>query len=144
MCTVKQCKARLIFNSCSLSDYKFLRQVSYVVQVWVDWLIKLHLIPGSKSHTRIYHIFLKAQVRQSKLRLKQANDRIVEGHVGALVFGYLGKSESPVVLMVGRAHFYEGHSMQDITFPMRVMTLLGINQVIGMLPNALVPFLIEQ
>lgn len=61
----------------------------------------------------------------------------VEGHVGALVFGLLGESKVPVVLMVGRVHFYEGHSIQDITFPIRVMKLLGIKQVIGKLLSLL-------
>ena len=33
--------------------------------------------------------------------------------------------------MVGRVHFYEGHSIQDVTFPIRVMKLLGVETVIG-------------
>ncbi|KAL9107570.1 MAG: hypothetical protein Q9227_007570 [Pyrenula ochraceoflavens] len=53
----------------------------------------------------------------------------VEGHDGKLVFGFMGKN-IPVVLMVGRTHFYEGHSIDSITFPVRVFKLLGIETLI--------------
>ena len=52
----------------------------------------------------------------------------VEGHVGAFVFGLCqGKS---VVALQGRLHYYEGHSMQTITIPVRVMAKLGVRQLV--------------
>lgn len=52
----------------------------------------------------------------------------VEGHAGRLVIGKLeGKK---VVAMQGRFHFYEGYPMQEVTFPVRVMKLLGIKTLI--------------
>lgn len=54
----------------------------------------------------------------------------VVGHAGKLVFGHLGEKKTPVVVMVGRAHFYEGHSIEKVTFPVRVMKLLGIQSII--------------
>jgi purine-nucleoside phosphorylase len=52
----------------------------------------------------------------------------VEAHKGRLIFGKLnGKN---VVCMQGRFHFYEGYSMQKVTFPIRVMKLLGIKTLI--------------
>jgi purine-nucleoside phosphorylase len=48
----------------------------------------------------------------------------VEGHQGRFIFGKL--SEKPVVVMQGRFHFYEGYSMEDVTLPIRVMKLLGV------------------
>ncbi|KAL1963205.1 hypothetical protein VTN77DRAFT_8638 [Rasamsonia byssochlamydoides] len=53
----------------------------------------------------------------------------VSGHAGKLVFGFLGE-KIPVVLMVGRTHYYEGHSMERITLPIRVFKLLGVDMVI--------------
>ena len=52
----------------------------------------------------------------------------VEGHSGRLVAGTLGGS--PVVVMQGRVHFYEGHQPEAVTFPMRVMGALGVRAVI--------------
>ena len=48
----------------------------------------------------------------------------VEGHSGRLIFGNLGGKK--VVAMQGRFHFYEGYTMEKVTFPVRVMKLLGI------------------
>jgi purine-nucleoside phosphorylase len=52
----------------------------------------------------------------------------VQGHKGALVFGTIGNTK--VVAMQGRFHFYEGYSMQEVTFPVRVMKYLGIKKLI--------------
>lgn len=52
----------------------------------------------------------------------------VHGHKGRLVFAEIqGKK---VVMMQGRNHFYEGHSMQEITYPVKVMKALGIKTLI--------------
>ncbi len=50
------------------------------------------------------------------------------GHAGRFVAGRL--AGKPVLCMQGRLHFYEGHSMQDIAFPIRVMKALGVQTLI--------------
>jgi len=52
----------------------------------------------------------------------------VEGHAGKLLSGKLG--ETRVLVMQGRFHFYEGYSMQEVTFPVRVMNFLGIKTLV--------------
>ena len=48
----------------------------------------------------------------------------VEGHSGKLIFGKLGQKD--IMAMQGRFHYYEGYTMQQVTFPVRVMRELGI------------------
>ncbi len=63
----------------------------------------------------------------------------VPSHENQLVFGTIDKKT--VVAMQGRFHFYEGYSMQEVTFPVRIMKALGIKTLIvsnasgGMNPN---------
>src|SRR5437879_2097421 len=52
----------------------------------------------------------------------------VEGHAGRLVVGKVG--DAPVAAMQGRFHFYEGYSLEDVTFPIRVLKLLGVRTLI--------------
>lgn len=52
----------------------------------------------------------------------------VQSHAGKLIFGRI--SGTAVVAMAGRFHYYEGYSMQQVTFPVRVMKELGIRQII--------------
>lgn len=47
----------------------------------------------------------------------------VKGHKGRFVFGYIGST--PVVIMQGRFHYYEGYSMEEVVLPIRLMKKLG-------------------
>jgi purine-nucleoside phosphorylase len=52
----------------------------------------------------------------------------VQGHIGRLVFGEL--ETKPVMVLQGRVHYYEGYSMDQVVFPVRVMQRLGIKTLI--------------
>lgn len=52
----------------------------------------------------------------------------VVGHKGRFVFGYVGKT--PVVIMQGRVHYYEGYPMSDVVLPTRLMGLLGAKKLL--------------
>ncbi len=51
----------------------------------------------------------------------------VEGHAGRLIYGTLGHKK--VLAMQGRFHFYEGYTMKEVVFPVRVMKLIGISNL---------------
>jgi purine-nucleoside phosphorylase len=52
----------------------------------------------------------------------------VSGHAGELYFGRLGKT--PVLVLSGRAHFYEGHPMERVTFAVRALAAFGIRDLL--------------
>jgi purine-nucleoside phosphorylase len=52
----------------------------------------------------------------------------VSGHAGELFFGHLGGT--PVIVLSGRAHFYEGHSMERVTFAVRTLAGFGIRDLL--------------
>jgi purine-nucleoside phosphorylase len=52
----------------------------------------------------------------------------VEGHAGRLVMGTIGGA--PVAVLQGRVHAYEGYTMEQVTFPTRVLGLLGVRTLI--------------
>ena len=52
----------------------------------------------------------------------------VSGHAGELYFGHLGKT--PVLVLSGRAHFYEGHAMEVVTFATRTLAAFGITDLL--------------
>lgn len=56
----------------------------------------------------------------------------VQGHAGKFIFGTLGGKH--IMMMAGRFHYYEGYSMQEVTFPVRIMKALGVETL--MVSNA--------
>jgi purine-nucleoside phosphorylase len=52
----------------------------------------------------------------------------VQGHAGRLVIGRVG--DITVAAMQGRFHFYEGYSLQEVTFPIRVLKMLGVRTLV--------------
>ena len=52
----------------------------------------------------------------------------VAGHKGRFVFGYVEKT--PVVIMQGRVHYYEGYAMSDVVLPIRLMGMMGAKKLL--------------
>lgn len=95
----------------------------------VSWLrpqipedTQIGIILGSGLGGLVEHIVEKKEISYEKIPHFPLST--VEGHSGKLIVGKLG--DKPVVAMQGRFHFYEGYSMKEVTFPVRVMQLLGI------------------
>lgn len=77
---------------------------------------------------------LGALVNEIDVKMELAYDAIphfpvstVESHKGRLIFGELAGRN--IVAMQGRFHFYEGYNMKQVTFPVRVMKMLGIQKL---------------
>lgn len=82
---------------------------------------------------------LGAFVKEIKTDIKIPYDEIphfagtsIEGHQGVLHLGTV--SGMPIAVLQGRVHYYEGYSMEEVVFPTRVLSMLGINTL--MLTNA--------
>jgi purine-nucleoside phosphorylase len=52
----------------------------------------------------------------------------VSGHAGEIIFGYFGRT--PVVMLSGRAHFYEGHALERVTFAVRALAAFGVRDLL--------------
>ena len=52
----------------------------------------------------------------------------VKGHKGRFVFGYV--EDTPVVIMQGRVHYYEGYSMEEVVLPTRLMGMMGARKLL--------------
>ena len=84
---------------------------------------ELGIILGTGLGGLVNHIEIEKSIEYSKI--PNFPEATVESHAGRLIVGYL--SGKKVVVMDGRFHFYEGYSMHQITFPIRVMKMLGVN-----------------
>ena len=83
---------------------------------------KVAIVLGSGLGNLADKIDIKAAIPYSEIPNFPVST--VEGHKGQLIFGMLGKKY--VMAMQGRFHYYEGYSMKEATFPIRVMKALGV------------------
>mgnify|MGYP001418477167 FL=1 len=87
---------------------------------------KLALVLGSGFHNAAEQATVAATVPYTKLAGFLAPS--VPGHAGQALIGHLGETE--IIILQGRAHYYEGHSMAEITFPIRVLAEYGIESLL--------------
>jgi purine-nucleoside phosphorylase len=86
----------------------------------------LAIVLGSGFHHVLNELRVNKKVSYAKIPgfLKPT----VSGHTGELVFGKLGGT--PVLVLSGRAHFYEGHPMERVTFAVRALAAFGITDLL--------------
>ena len=86
-----------------------------------DFVPKVALILGSGLGALADEIQVEVSIGYEELEGFPVST--VAGHKGRFVFGYIGKT--PVVIMQGRVHYYEGYAMSDVVLPARLMKLMG-------------------
>ena len=86
----------------------------------------LAMVLGSGFH----HVLseLKVDTKVAYTRLPGFPPTGVSGHAGKLLLGYLGGT--PVIVLSGRAHYYEGHPMTQVTFAVRALAAYGIRDLL--------------
>jgi purine-nucleoside phosphorylase len=86
----------------------------------------LSIVLGSGFHHVLTELRMDKKISYAKI--PGFPKPTVSGHAGELVFGHLGKT--PVLVLSGRAHFYEGHPMERVTFAVRVLAAFGIRDLL--------------
>lgn len=92
----------------------------------VDVLPKTGIILGTGLGNLVNHITDKREINYETIPNFPLST--VEGHSGKLIFGKLGDVD--VLAMQGRFHYYEGYDMKEVTFPVRVMKALGVENLL--------------
>ena len=86
----------------------------------------LAVVLGSGFHHVVSELRVRAEI--SYARLPGFPPTTVSGHTGQLVLGHLGGT--PVMVLSGRAHYYEGHPMTLVTFGVRALAAYGIRDLL--------------
>jgi purine-nucleoside phosphorylase len=87
---------------------------------------KVGIVLGTGLGQLVHHIQVEKSIPYNEI--PHFPEATVESHKGHLIFGRIG--DTPVIAMQGRFHYYEGYTMQQITFPVRVMKALGVQQLL--------------
>jgi purine-nucleoside phosphorylase len=86
----------------------------------------LAIVLGSGFHHALTELRVAKKISYAKI--PGLPKPTVSGHAGELYFGHLG--ETPVLVLSGRAHFYEGHPMERVTFAVRALAAFGIRDLL--------------
>jgi len=87
---------------------------------------RVGIVLGTGLGQLVHHIKIKQSIPYHQI--PHFPESTVESHKGQLIYGHIG--DTPVIAMQGRFHYYEGYTMQQITFPIRVMKALGIQYLL--------------
>jgi len=86
----------------------------------------LAIVLGSGFHHALAELRVAGKIAYAKL--PGFPQPTVSGHAGELFYGHFGAT--PVLVLSGRAHFYEGHSMERVTFAVRALAAFGIRDLL--------------
>ena len=108
-----------------MDSYKKILDATSFIRTKTDFEPEVGIVLGTGLGGLVEEVDIKCEINYEDI--PDFPISTVESHTGKLIFGYL--SDRPVVVMKGRFHYYEGYSMQQVTFPIRVMKLLGIQKL---------------
>ena len=87
---------------------------------------EIGIVLGTGLGQLVHHINIESQIDYTEIPNFPVST--VEFHSGKLIFGTLENKK--VVVMQGRFHLYEGYSLQEVTFPIRILKALGIQKLL--------------
>lgn len=106
--------------------YKKLQSCLESIRKTTDFIPEVGLILGSGLGDYAETIKTEAVVEYKDIEGFPVST--VKGHKGRFVFGYV--DETPVVIMQGRVHYYEGYKMSDVVLPVRLMGMMGAKKIV--------------
>jgi purine-nucleoside phosphorylase len=106
--------------------YKKLQETVEFLQSMTDFKPRFGIILGTGLNNLVNEIEVVSKIEYKNIINFPIST--VQSHKGELIFGHL--DGVPIIAMAGRFHYYEGYSMQEVTFPVRVLKMLGIERLI--------------
>ena len=105
--------------------YDQIQEALQHIRTLTNFQPKFGIVLGTGLGGLVNEMEIKAVIEYTDIPYFPAST--VQSHSGQLIFGYL--EGIPVVAMAGRFHYYEGYSMQELTFPIRVLKMLDIQHL---------------
>lgn len=104
----------------NVNTQKLREAVDYII-AQIDWKPEVAVILGSGLGGLVDELIIKKEIEY--VHIPHFPVSTVKGHSGKFILGTLAGKR--VVMLSGRFHYYEGYTMQELTFPVRVMQQLG-------------------
>lgn len=108
-----------------MNNYQKLVEATEYLKPFIIQQLKVGVVLGSGLGNFTKEIVIDKEIEYSSIPHFPVST--VEGHHGKLILGSI--AGKPIVAMAGRFHFYEGYSSEDVVFPIRVMQMLGIENL---------------
>jgi purine-nucleoside phosphorylase len=106
--------------------YKQIQEATEHIQSLFDFQPKFGIILGTGLGNLTDHVLKVGEIEYKNIPHFPLST--VPSHKGKFVFGWL--DGVPVAVMAGRFHYYEGYTMQQVTFPVRVLKALGVEKMV--------------